>query len=129
VNRTSHQQVVRQYILFSLLLSQLAPCLAEAKRLPPAPVEPVTYQGVRYVAPNDDGRRAYIQAWDMKTRKRLWEVTVFRNSIDPSLEEDVQHVFIQKLSIGNGKLIAVDEHGGAYSVDLQTRAVKRRATR
>lgn len=124
-----HLAVMRQCILFALLLSQLAPCLAEAKRLPPAPVEPVTYQGVRYVAPNDNGRRAYIQALDMKTRKRLWEVTVFRNSIDPSLEEDVQWVFIRRLSIGTGKLIAVDEHDGAYCVDLQTRAVKRCASR
>jgi hypothetical protein len=65
----------------------------------------------------------------MKTRKKLWEVTAFRNAIDPSLEEDVQWVFIRRLSIGTGRLIAVDEHDGAYCVDLRTRAVKRCASR
>ena len=49
----------------------LLPCLIYAKRAP-AKVEPVIYQGVRYVAPNDVGRRGYIEAWDVRNNKKLW---------------------------------------------------------
>ena len=80
----------------------LLPCLASAKRISPLKVEPVFYEGIRYVAPNDDGQRGYIQAWDATTNKKLWELTVFTNRIDPKLEEDVQWVFIKTLSSRTG---------------------------
>jgi hypothetical protein len=84
--------VARFIIVIFVLL--LLPCLASAKRAAPARVEPVNQDGIRYVAPNDDGRRAYIEAWDVQTNKKLWELTVFTNRIDPRLEEDVQWVFL-----------------------------------
>jgi hypothetical protein len=40
-----------------LLLTLLLPQLASAKRIPPLKIDPVIYEGIRYVAPNDDGRR------------------------------------------------------------------------
>jgi hypothetical protein len=45
-----------------LVLSAIAllPCLMPAKRVAPPRVDPVIHDGIRYVAPNDDGRRAYI---------------------------------------------------------------------
>ena len=46
--------------------------LASVKRAAPLKVEPVIHQGVRYIAPNDDGRRAYIEASDVQTNKKLW---------------------------------------------------------
>jgi hypothetical protein len=73
-------------LLSTLLLPQKTP----AKRLPPAKVDPVIYEGIRYVPPNDDGRRGYIEAWNVGTNKKLWELTIFTNPIDPNLEEDVQ---------------------------------------
>ena len=42
-----------------ILLLTLLPHLASAKRLSPVEVDPVIYEGIRYVAPNDDGRRGY----------------------------------------------------------------------
>ena len=54
-----------------MILMGLLPAAALAKRAAPLPVAPVVYEGVRYLAPNDDGRRAYIQAWDAQTRKQL----------------------------------------------------------
>ncbi|HEX3280554.1 MAG TPA: hypothetical protein VHR36_04935 [Pyrinomonadaceae bacterium] len=47
-----------------LVLSAIAllPCLMPATRVAPPRVEPVIHDGIRYVAPNDDGRRAYIEA-------------------------------------------------------------------
>src|SRR2546430_15059375 len=99
------------------------PCLAAAKRTAPSQVEPVVYDGIRYIAPNDDGRRAHVEAWDVRTNKKLWDLTIFVNRIDPSLEEDVQWVFIKALNIRDGALIVTPERGKTYAVDLKTRAV------
>ena len=57
--------VTRLPIILSLILLLLQ--LASAKRLAPVKVHPVIYQGIRYVAPNDDGRRGYIEAWNAGT--------------------------------------------------------------
>jgi hypothetical protein len=100
--------------------------LAAAKRIAPAKVEPVVHEGIRYVAPNDDGRRAYIEAWDVQTNSKLWSLTVFTNTIDPKLEEDIQWVFIKALSVENGVLLVTSEHGRRYQVDLKTRTVTER---
>jgi len=84
---------------FILLLTLLLPQLTSAKCLPPVKVDPVIYEGIRYVTPNDDGRRGYIEAWNVGSNKKLWELTIFTNGIDPNLEEDVQSVFIKRLNI------------------------------
>jgi hypothetical protein len=109
-------------ILFAMML---LPRLASAKRAAPSKVEPVIHQGVRYVAPNDDGRRGYIEAWDVRNNKKLWELTVFINRIDPKLEEDVQLVFIDKLRVLDGVLMVTSERGKTYQVDLKTKAITR----
>src|SRR6476469_6410634 len=106
-----------------LLLMLLLPQLTSAKRLPPAKVDPVIYGGIRYVAPNDDGRRGYIEAWNVGTNKKLWELTIFTNGIDPNLEEDVQCVFIKALNIQDGRLIATTESRKTYQVDVNTKAI------
>jgi hypothetical protein len=110
-------------ILICVAVVALSPSLALAKRTEPAKVEPVVYQGIRYTAPNADGRRAYVEAWEVKTNKKLWEVTVFTNRIDPLLEEDVQWVFIKSLAVKEGTLVVVSERGKTYRVDLKTKAV------
>ena len=106
-----------------LLLTPLVPQLAFSKRLPPVKVDPVTYERVRYVAPNDDGRRGYIEAWNVGTNKKLWELTIFTNAIDPNLEEDVQWVFIKALNIQDGGLMVTTERGKTYQVDLKTKEI------
>ena len=78
--------MTRSAVIFLLaLLSQLA----SAKRVAPTKVNPIVYEGIRYVVPNDDGRRGYIEAWNVGANKKLWELTIFTNNIDPNLEEDV----------------------------------------
>jgi hypothetical protein len=91
----------------------------------PPKVEPAIDNGIRYVAPNDDGRRAYIEAWDVQTNKKLWDLTVFTTPIDPKIEEDVQWVFIKSLSIRDGSLLLTSERGNTHQIDLNTRTVKR----
>jgi hypothetical protein len=110
-------------VLIFVALVLLPPSLALAKRIAPAKVEPVTYQGVRYTAPNDDGRRAYIEARDVQTNKKLWDLTIFTNRIDPTLEEDVQWVFIKALNIRDGALLVTSERDKIYRVDLKTKTV------
>ena len=106
-----------------LLLALLLPQLASAKRIAPVNVAPVIYEGVRYVAPNDDGRRGYIEAWNVVTNKKLWEWTLFTNGIDPNLEEDVQWVFIKALNIQDGRLMVTSERGKTYQVDVNTKEI------
>ena len=52
------------------LLTVLLPQLASAKRLPSVKVDPVLYEVSHYVAPNDDGRRGYIEAGGVGTNKK-----------------------------------------------------------
>ena len=108
-----------------LMLSVIAflPCLASAKRAAPSKVEPVNHEGIRYEAPNDDGRRAYVEAWDVQTNKKLWDLTIFTNRIEPGLEEDVQWVFINKLHVREGTLVVTSERGNTYQIDLKTKAI------
>ena len=117
-------QVVSRFLVIFFAVALLLTSLAFAKRSAPAKIEPVVYQGVRYIAPNDDGRHAYIEAWDVQTNKKLWDLTIFVNRIDPKLEEDVQWVFIKALRVQDGTLIVTPERGKTYRVDLKTRAVK-----
>ena len=107
-------------VLFTLVL---LPHLTSAKRIAPAKVEPVIHEGVRYFAPNDDGRRAYIEAWDVQTNRKLWDLTVFTNRIDPTLEEDLQWTFTKSLSLRNGMLMVTSERGKTYQIDLKTKAI------
>jgi len=112
-----------RFVIILVATALLMPSLALAKRTAPAKVEPVIHQGIRYIAPNDDGRRAYIEARDVRTNKRLWDLTIFTNRIDPKLEEDVQWVFIRTLSVQDGTLIVTSEGSETYRVDLKTKAV------
>jgi hypothetical protein len=107
-----------------MLCVLLVPGAAQAKRAEAAAVVPVVYKGIRYSAPNDDGRRGHVVATDAKTGKTLYDIVVFRTGIDPALEEDVQWVFIKGMKIEEGRLMVTDEKGRVYAVDLKTREVK-----
>ena len=110
-------------LVIIVLLAPLLPVFVSAKRSPPAKVEPVIHQEIRYVAPNDNGRRGYIAAWNVRTNKKLWELTIFTNGIDPNLEEDVQWIFINGLSIQDGRLLVTSEDRKTYQVDLNTKEI------
>ena len=106
-------------VLLTLLLAKMAP----AKRIAPVNVDCVIYERVRYAAPNDNGRRGYIEAWNVLNNEKLWELTIFINPIDPNLEEDVQWVFIKALDVQDGRLIVTSERGKTYHVDVNTKAI------
>ena len=60
-----------------LLSTLLLPQFGSAKRLAPGRVDPVVYEGIRYVAPNDEGRLDYVEAWNVGTNQKPWELTIF----------------------------------------------------
>jgi hypothetical protein len=97
-----------------------------AKRAAPEPVAPVS-GGMNYLAPNDDGRIGYVQASD-SAGKHLFRIKVFETKIDPSLEEDVQWVFIARLKVVGNSLWVKDEKSRCYSIDLDTKAVEKKTS-
>ncbi len=109
-------------LLVGLIVS---PVPALAKRTPAPVVEPVIYQGVRYVVPNDKGTVGYVQAWDVATAKKLWQKKIFRKCLIPLLEPDVQWVFIKRMWREDNRLVLLDETKRTYVLDLKTRKVKR----
>jgi hypothetical protein len=106
-----------------ILFAALLPSVALAKRAAPAEVEPIIFQGIRYIAPTGDGVRAYIEAWDVQANKKLWDLIVFTNRIDPTLEEDVQAVYIKTMRVQGASLLVTSERDKTYRVDLTSRAV------
>lgn len=104
---------------------------ANAKRSVPERVEPVILEGVRYIAPCDykivgnEAQQYYVEAWDIKSNQKLWEVSVYTIANNPQMEADVQDVFINSLVIEGDALIVTSEQGKKYQVDLKTKMVKR----
>src|SRR5215467_12073033 len=120
---------MRHNLTAILLLTQVVSQLVFAKRIAPVNVDPVIYEGVRYVAPNDDGRRGYIEAWNVSTNKKLWKLTIFTNPIDPNLEENVQWVFIKSLNIQDDRLMVTTEREKTYQVDGKTKEITQSESR
>jgi len=54
-----------------LFLFLMTPLLVQAKHIAPPHVQSITNRGVRYVVPNDKGRQAYVEAWDVQSGKKL----------------------------------------------------------
>ena len=113
-------------ILMSVLMF---PSLALAKRVPAPKIKPIIHEGVRYVAPNDQGTVAYIEAWDVATGKRLWKRTVFTTWINPIMEHCIQWVFIQDMRLDDGRLVITSEKDKIYSLDLKTKRVRKLKTK
>ena len=108
----------------------LASSPAFAKRIPPKPVAPVTAKGVVYKAPHfgvfhgKDQNGGFVQAWDAKTKKLLWDRMVYRVIYDRDLETDVQDVFITKLRVVGDKLVVTNEASEKFEMDLPSGRVR-----
>jgi hypothetical protein len=98
---------------------------AVAKHIPPKPVSPVVFDGIRYAA-EGDGRDQYVVAADASSGKVLWRVKVFHTRIRFWRgEEDNQWIYITDLKLGNNSLLVRDEQSRCYSVDLIKRRVRK----
>jgi outer membrane protein assembly factor BamB len=127
-------QISRFWIAVIAIIS--LPQLALAKRGEPKPVLPIVSNGVKYIAPsvmpkyrsiygNSNCGIGCVEARNNKNGKLLWKVEVYQIKYDPTIELDVQDVFISALSIDRGKLMVKNEDGVKFSVDLKTRAIQK----
>jgi hypothetical protein len=117
---------MRLLIPLLTLLSLLAPVRGLAKHVAPPRVEPVIHEGVRYVVPNDKGRRAYVEAWDTKDGQKLWTKTVFKRWYVPLFgTECMQYDYIAAIELQAGRLRITSERGREFTLDIRTQAVRR----
>jgi hypothetical protein len=99
---------------------------AEAKRVAPKEVPSVVAGGIRYKVPHfgalhDKSQNGgYVQAWDVKTGKLLWDRMVYRVRYDLNLEKDVQDDFISGIRIKGGHLIVKTERSEKFDMDLES---------
>jgi len=112
-------------IALSLILAAMIASDAWAKRAGPKTVAPVVHDGVKYAAPNSNGREGRVEARSEKTGEKLWDVVVYTVKIDPNLEEDVQWVFITGLAIRNNTLLVTNEKNEQFTLDLKTRKIEK----
>ena len=113
---------MKKTTLIAFVLMLAVPTIA--KRLPAPEIAPVVINGVIYSVPNNNGRKAVVEAWSKDSTMRLWKKTIFSTWINPFLEEDVQWVFIKNLEILDNQLIITDEKDRQYSLDPGTKKVK-----
>jgi hypothetical protein len=105
----------------------LLPPDISSKRGPAKVVSAIVHDGIRYSAPNDNGRVGYVLASDANTGRELARFVIFRTKIDPVLEEDVQWVFITDLKVLGNSLVVRDEKSRCYQLNLKTKDVKKKA--
>ena len=124
-----------QFLLIVFLLANFFTLeRVEAKRALPKKVEPVVHDGIRYSAPifsessSQKQLSGYIQAWDTRVNKKLWELKVYDIKYDPGLEKDVQEIYITSLTFDSaGNLIVANEAGEEYKVEPATKKVTKQS--
>ena len=117
----------------ALAAANQAQAQPRAKRVAPPDVPAVVFRRVRIEAIHWGRERnfkqngGYIAAFDPASGRELWTLKVYDVVYDPKMEEDVQDVFIRKMTkISPSGLLIVDEKGRRYRVDVKARTVTRR---
>ena len=77
------------------LLVLAFPLASPASRMEPKKVPPVIHRGVVYRVNHE--KMGFLEAWDEKTGKLLWEKRIYRVFYNPFLERDVQDVYISRV--------------------------------
>jgi hypothetical protein len=96
-----------------------------SKRPPPTPVAHVRIGAVEYRAPNSAECPGCLEAWDMKTGKRIDVIELYHDTPRIWLETDVQWIFIKNLQAKGNELEIIDEKGRVFEVSLKGRRVIR----
>jgi len=121
---------MRNSLVIATLVLLTAPFLAFGKHPAPPQVGAVTNSGVRYVVPNDKGLRAYVEARDVQTGKKLWAKTIVRHYYIPPFGTECMHFeYLKTMVLQNDTLILTSDRGRTYSLDTRTRAVRRVKTK
>lgn len=103
--------------------------MPKPKRVGPPEVAPLVKDGVRYEAVHWGRERGLgqnggiVAALDAATGKELWTTKVYTIDYHPTLETDVQDIFIRSLQAGATarELLVIDERGRRFRLDLDSR--------
>jgi hypothetical protein len=104
--------------------------MESSKRRAPA-AKPVTHEGIRYEQLRAARSRSFgqnggvIVAIEVSSGRELWTLQLYTTQYDPNEETDAQDVYIEELRIDSetNSLIARDERGRTYTIDLGDRTV------
>jgi hypothetical protein len=121
--RPIRRSVQRAWLLGSVCLILIDPTQVAAKRGAPPEVDPVTAKGITYSAPAQF--MGYVVATDAQSHRELWRERIYTVKIKPTLERDVQDVFITSLAVQGAVLIVANERGERFSLNLSSRKVTR----
>jgi len=100
-------------------------------------VEPVIYNGVKYIAPHfkyikkstiwemHKQNGGFIEARDETTDKLLWDLIVYKTSYISWKPMDKLDVFITSLKIENDNLVVTNEKNKKYLININTRKIKK----
>ena len=108
------------------MLGLLLSTSSNAEHILPPRIEPLVHEGVRYVVPNDKGRRAYVEAWDVQSANKLWSKTIFRRWYCPLLAaECTRYEFMISMVLCDDQLFLTSERNRVYALTLRTKRVQR----
>ena len=110
-------------LVVAVLLLALAATALMAMREPPAPVAPVVHNGVKYTAPAE--QMGYVVAFNASSGAKLWEQKIYDVKLDPTLEADIQFIYIRNLAIQGNELVITNEAEARYAMNLSSRAVRK----
>jgi hypothetical protein len=114
--------VISGLILLTFCSFVYAKGISLRKKNTPPKIAPLIYKGIKFVAPNTVKEMGYVQAWDVGTGKKVWEKKAYSVIKIPFFfEEDV---FIISLRVENGELIAANENGCEYKIDIPKAILK-----
>lgn len=96
---------------------------SQAKRQAPSEIKPLIRQGIEYSVPHfsvfAEGMKhngGYVEAKNLKTKKRVWMKEIYPVVYDKNLESDVQDIFITSMQLKGRNLIIIDDYGRDYKV-------------
>lgn len=96
-------------------------------RIPPPDVPPIEHGGLMItaenaVSPDATSFTASIQAVQLDTNAVEWKTNLYTIARTPELEGDVQDVFLAKMELIDGYIMAESEKGDAFYLDPATGA-------
>ena len=119
----------RAILVGALIAASIAPAWARPKKKHTAPktVE-VMHEGVRYkaahrlTASGDKATNAaYVEAWDAKSNKKLWEALLYENEAS-----EADNALMTSMKVDGDKLVVKNRRKETFEVDLASHQVAQR---
>jgi hypothetical protein len=121
-------RTLRAFLMLMMVVALVAPAGARPKKKHAAPKPRdvvVMHEGVRYVAAHRlvaSGEKAtnaaYVEAWDAKNKKKLWEVLLYENE---SGESD--DALMTSMKVEGEKIVVRNRRKETFEIDLESHAV------